>query len=911
MATLLSRATGNFTAAGTWELIDSTSLVNSESATGTVTTSYLASTGATTGVITATGIGLKLSVRTGTTGTLSTHLAVAGVEVSGTLVTINTADLPVAASADLNGGWHFFKFSSPVTLSAATSYTVEVKTSSSSQIGLFASSGTLWSHFISTSTTQAPALGDDLIVAGEYTGAGTSNSFTVTMNNTATTDFGAAATSLVTPSLAICNKGTLTYGVAASTNYYLKQSGNVVVYSGGFLNIGTVGAEIPRNSTAVLEFDCAADVDFGLNVRNLGSLVCQGLSRTSGKNIFWTKLSANTDAQKTASITATSASPCVFTWTSNTLANGDIVQLTGTAPTGFVINTPYFVVNNATDGAGKFRLAATLGGADMNSSSTGSSLVGWSTADKVLDVTDDTGWLDNDIIVVAPTQRTVIQDDYLQLNGNASATQITVDGGPAYYHDGVSPVQAEVILLTRNVIIRAALSTAVTYIYTTQTAVVDIDWVEIYNTGSTTTNKQGFDMQSNSGNIQYSSFHDCKHTAVDYGQSITRSGQVCSNNVFYNWNTSAGVNKYAIACCTDDSTATYDTNIFIGHHNNANSSAFLVKTGSGSTISNVYSSGTGNCFSQPSAPILVVATLSNVNHHSSAGGILQFSNSDYSRCVMSNFTAYRNTSTGLTLTGYGCPINTVILFGNTTQNISLNNGCNWTITNGTSSGDTTFSTTNGVTLTNVTAENITFITFTFGVVSGIKTAHTNDINWTGISHGALKLNNCILASATEITGLTTNADAYSYVSEQKHDQTAGVHKISKRFGVIAIDTVTVHTGSQSMKMTPNNATYKLSSEGVCGGFKVAVASGATVTPTVYVYEDASYNGNRARLIVKRNDAIGITADTVLATATAASDAAWEALSGTTAAATDDGTMEFVVDCDGTAGNLFVDSFSVV
>ncbi len=29
----------------------------------------------------------------------------------------------------------------------------------------------------------------------------------------------------------------------------------------------------------------------------------------------------------------------------------------------------------------------------------------------------------------------------------------------------------------------------------------------------------------------------------------------------------------------------------------------------------------------------------------------------------------------------------------------------------------------------------------------------------------------------------------------------------------------------------------------------------------------------------------------------------------TANATDDGVMEFIIDCDGTAGNLFVDSFT--
>ena len=133
----------------------------------------------------------------------------------------------------------------------------------------------------------------------------------------------------------------------------------------------------------------------------------------------------------------------------------------------------------------------------------------------------------------------------------------------------------------------------------------------------------------------------------------------------------------------------------------------------------------------------------------------------------------------------------------------------------------------------------------------------------------------------------------------------------KKYGTITIETTTVQAGSRSMKMTPNNATNKLQSIGPYGGFKVAVASGQTCTPTVYVYEDASYNGARARLILLRNDALGITSDTVIDTATAASDAAWEALTGTTAAATDAGVMEFVVDCNGTSGNLIIDSFSAV
>lgn len=71
-------------------------------------------------------------------------------------------------------------------------------------------------------------------------------------------------------------------------------------------------------------------------------------------------------------VTATSASPAVFTWTAHGALNGDIVVLGGSAvPTGFVAGTQYFVVAKA---ANTFELSATSGGAAINSSSTGTAV---------------------------------------------------------------------------------------------------------------------------------------------------------------------------------------------------------------------------------------------------------------------------------------------------------------------------------------------------------------------------------------------------------------------------------------------------------------------------------------------------------------------------------------------------------
>ena len=87
--------------------------------------------------------------------------------------------------------------------------------------------------------------------------------------------------------------------------------------------------------------------------------------------------------------------------------------------------------------------------------------------------------------------------------------------------------------------------------------------------------------------------------------------------------------------------------------------------------------------------------------------------------------------------------------------------------------------------------------------------------------------------------------------------------------------------------------------------RYAVASGATVTPRVWVRKSvvgdgAAYNGNQPRLLVRENISGGIAVDTVLATAVAAAGT-WEELSGATVAVTDSTAVEIIVDCDGTAG----------
>lgn len=831
MAVRASIATGNFTTAGTWGTIDATSYLNTEGTTTALTTTYALSSTFTPGAITISHIGVKLSVRTGTTGTISVCLDQGGADVAGTTVTINTADLPVAATADLNGGWHFFKLASPVLLLAATLYSVKAKTSSASMISLFSAATTNWARALVTTTTGAPAAGDDLIVAGEYTGAGTSNSFTVTMNNTAATDFGGTSTSLVTPGLAICNKGTLSYGVAASTAYTIRLSGNAIVYSGGTFNMGTVGAEIPRNSSAELFFDCGANVDYGLTVRNLGTFRANGLSRTSGKDVYVCYL--NTDEA----------------------------------------------------------IASTSLGVDT-----------------------DTGWLDNDIISVASTTRTNTQCERGTLNGNAGASTLTVDGfagaggGLAFAHSGTSPTQAEVFLLTRNVYIRGASATLQSYVVAEASSTFVCKWSSFRWMGSATANKRGIDVKTTTGTftLSYCSEYDFVVTSSSGLNISSTSGSniSISDHVLYNM-TGGGIANVATSGAQTFSDvymmlSTAQIGFSFGDYGSSYTN--MVVIGCASNGFNI--SETGGIMSTPINGVTVHSC-------SSVGSVVGLNSVSTS---IDNLTSWRNNGSGFQGSGLNVTLTSPVLFGNNGSNIQTSTS--WTgllrMYSPVLNGDTTFSTTSGITFngSGVAIARMEIYNGDFGTASGIKTTHTTDINLGTSGYTVALLDNTKLSSGTEVSALTTNIQG-TVIASQNHDQVAGSYKAFKTGGTITSESTTVHTGTRSIKMTPSSASIKLESSGAFGGFKCAVASGQTVTPTVYVYEDASYNGARARLIVKRNHSMGITSDTVLDTATAASDAAWEALTGTTAAVTADGTLEFVVDCNGTAGNLFVDSFSAV
>ena len=834
MAVLIAKASGLLTASTTWSTVDATSYLNAENGSEVLTAAYsdTRSSTFTPGAITIDGIAVKLSVRTGVTGTMSVSLYndTLTADVAGTEVTINCADLPVAATADLNGGWIFFKFSSSVLLLAGNNYRVQAKTSDASQVSLFrnATADNIC-RALRTTTEAAPGAGDDMIICGEKTGAGAETAIVVTMDSEAATDYGAASTSLVTPSLAICDGGTLQYGTTAATNYILRQSGNVVIYSGGTFNIGTTDTPIPRGGSAVLEFDCAADGGFGLLVRNLGTFVAQGLSRTAAKLVDRCLL--NTDE----AIASTS-----------------------------------------------------------------------------LGVSADTGWLDNDEIAVASTTQTASQSEKGALNGNANASDMTVDGfagaggGLAAAHSGTSPTQAEVILLTRNVRVRAVTSTLVTYCCFKPTSIVDIDWCEFYYLGENATDKHGIDVQTISGsfNMQRSSIHDCEDAGF-YINGTTADNITFSNNVMYLCGTTTSAHSLEVADATSGASIVINGNIVM-RPTGTSTDCFRFADNGITCTNNTAVGSVGFGFNYTEAAPL--GTNSGNTAHSCTSRGLSFA-AIIAGGTITNFTAWRNTLEGILLSTasiHDLLFDGGVLFGNGTSNIAISTGpiVNVEFKNYILNGDSSFATTNGVGLTGVCI-NLKFTNCDFSTASGILTAHTNDFNVLGSEKYVCVLSqNCKLGASVEVlnqAGMLIN----SFIRSARHDQTAGSHKSFFKYGTIALDAATFHTAAPSEKLTPNNTTTRLES----GMKKYAVANGGTITPSVWVRKSAAYDGAQPRLILKANPAAGIAADVVLDTMTVGVDT-WEQLTAVSAAVTDDAVLEVCVDCIlGTGGDVFVDDYS--
>ena len=768
---LAAMANGNLTSINTWYLISTTGYLDSEAGNTAVSIAptWNRTASFAPGAVTCDGIAVKVALRAAApSGTMSVRLydVTGAAAVAGTTVTINVSDIPTCVSATTNEcGWVFFKWGAPVLLTGGgNNYAVEAQTSVAAMVTLFRDATALnWSRYLRTTTNQAPVATDVMHIQREYTGAGTGNNFTVTMDSTATTDYGVGTDALV--AMTIGNGCHLTYGVAGATNYYLKLSGNLIVYNGGYLDIGTVGTEIPRGSTAVLEFDPVADGGMGLTVKDKGYFNAQGLSRTVGKNIWECKL--NTDEA----------------------------------------------------------VGQTVWGVDT-----------------------DTGWLDNDKVCIASTTRTYSQCEGSttsltaggQLNGNAGANTLTVDGfagaggGLANAHSGTSPTQAEVILLTRSINIRSKTSALVSYVNCKSTSLVDIDWVEFCFLGENVAGKKSIEVETTTGSfsMQYSSIW----TTEDWG--FVTTGATTNNIVFSHnnlWNVATATTNPVYVVATSGTTFTMDDNMVM-YAPLASSVGFNILdvglTFTNNTVCGI--NGVGMQFGEANA---VVGTFSGNTSHSNASYGITLNNSNYNS-TFATMTIWRNTERGLYISSLlrNCTISDLVAFGNTTANIYLLYGAKLTFSNPDCDGDSTFATTNGIeTIAGTMATDIRITRGNFGVAGGIKVAHTNDINITSPTYLQMYLFDTVLGSGVECVNFAANLIDGSFIKSDNNDNAGNKDRVWREGGYEENEVVIFKTAAPSLAQIPSSTSVTY----IGDSWYIPCDSGDLVTVTIYSRWDAA------------------------------------------------------------------------
>lgn len=544
-----------------------------------------------------------------------------------------------------------------------------------------------------------------------------------------------------------------------------------------------------------------------------------------------------------------------------------------------------------------------------------------------LTTADSTGWKDNDQIVIASTSRTATETEAGALNGDASGTTLTVDGfggtggGIAYAHDGNSTggpesadIRAEIINVTRNVKIRSSSSTIVTYIYISATATVNIDYVEMYYLGENVAGKRGVEIATTTGNcsIQYCSIHDTEDQAL----YIYGSGE---GTVDFSYNVLGNLGTASVAGVL----------IFLAGPNLIFSGNVIIKATGGNNFTCL---SLGSCTSATvnDNRIAGVYSLSNTQVVSLANGItgigslsglvihscradIGFGMPQSTSTVQvfesySNFTIWFLTSIGITMSTGAGGVHSRALFSNLTvfgctTNLSASSSSYWRISSGKINGHATYSSANGI---GVGAGGLIVL---INTNVGVGAAHTTGDIGLGSVGAKVLLYNSVLGSSTEVSSPTSMA-IQSGVYSSKHDGSVTTFKIWYMAGIITSENTIRHTASgYSWKLIPVLASWKLRFPGPTpfDSFKAAVVASAAVTVTAWVRKDSSYNGNAPRLVLVGGYIGGIAADVVDSLSVGADT--WEQLS-VSATPNEAGVIEWYVDCDGTAGSIYVDDMAV-
>lgn len=148
----------------------------------------------------------------------------------------------------------------------------------------------------------------------------------------------------------------------------------------------------------------------------------------------------------------------------------------------------------------------------------------------------------------------------------------------------------------------------------------------------------------------------------------------------------------------------------------------------------------------------------------------------------------------------------------------------------------------------------------------------------------------------------------TYAGSHRHNQTNQNYASYSEYGTRLADTSIFRTALPSERVIHSTDTAT-NMNAVSADKRVAVQPNQTIYISAWVYIGASYDGDNPRLICRRNPAVGVTSDIVLATHSG-TKTTWEQLSAALPSVTRPTFLRCYVDCSGTSDSIYVDDWNV-
>ena len=861
--------------------------------------------------------------------------------------------------------WQVYKFPATVSVSLTQSYSLRLSSTTTNFAYLctatnyraptstfsaaFQASASNIQKFFITAATQTATSNDTLYIQGEFTGNGNSiNSVTISMNETSSSN--------IYDNIELGYRGSLVFGTASNTNYYLKLNGDLVVNTGGYVSIGSSNFPIPSTSTASIEFSSNKRAGAGIILRGYGTMEAYGKTMSFVKTIL--SRNASTSSVITADNTSWNVgnsivlAPTEYTATEVDVATississnniiltstlsythsgtgsyiGEVANLTrnvrifgnNTYPSfidmqGGICNFNYVEFSEL--GSHYTLPTATTGTTASNWNFRIASGINYATSENETKITDPSVYKTNTELIqilgntysgIIITRYRNIQNSVIKNSQGFMSNLVTWNAFSGASQDsisnGVSGNQVSDILLHNNII-------------------YNIRHTLVSSSSATPGGIFYFQQPSSTNNSPL------YYVTRSYNQPYVNSGTV-SNNLFIGniINLGSTNNNYISDSASFlPSDFAFINNTITGSYNAiGGASYFGINAGQslffGDFSGNIFHSN-GSTFSD--------STTSNIRD----GAWLHFRGYDFFGKTINNCIFWKN-NLGVNISRTAdTTFENCVFDNNLNGDIVLKENCtnvkfiSCTFSKNTSNAIYTsfVDSVSGIQVYTISKNSsLLFERCTFASHSQIFTIATASItssfNSSVARYSTLNMttifNNCSISSPLIIS--TFSSFVLGEYSSIKLNNVNGTYSSYYNAGFTRQDTQYVLSGSFSTRATPTNGytfnLYKV--KPLKFEFKVIPAPiNRRAIISVYVRKSViadgiAYGGSEVSLIVSENSSIGINSDTVLATTTSASNGSWEKITGITTTSIDNGVFEVYLTCNGNTGFINADSWEV-